>query len=56
MVMSTLLEETIRAFMPICFVSGREVGRLINTAGWPRVQQTELLNTTYTGFYMLSRR
>lgn len=31
MVMSTLLEKPIRAFMTICLVSGREVGRLINT-------------------------
>lgn len=56
MVMSTLLEKLIRAFMTICLVSGREVGCLINTGGRPRVQQTGLLNSTYTGFSKLSHR
>lgn len=56
MVMSTLLEKLIRAFMTICLVSGREVGRLINTGDRPRVQQTGLLNSTYTGFSKLSHR
>lgn len=56
MVMSTLLEKPIRAFMTICLVSGREVGRLINTGYRPRVQQTGLFSLTYTGFPKLSHR
>lgn len=56
MVMSTLLEKLIRAFMTVCLVSEREVGRLINTCGRSGVQQTGLLNSTYTGFSKLSHR
>lgn len=46
-------DKSIYAYL-LCVRKGS--GRLINMAGWPRVQRTELLNTTYTGFYMLSRR